>query len=149
MSLVHVTIDIDASPEEVFDTVMDPLRLRDWVTIHRGVDNVSADPAARGSRMDQVLCMRGINFKVHWRLVSVDRPNRAEWEGRGPALSKARIVYQLRANGDNSTAFEYTNEFHAPGGPLGNVASRIFVGDASEREARNSLSRLKELLERR
>ena len=44
--------------------------------------------------------------------------------------------------------FEYTNEFTAPGGRLGNVASRVLVGAASEREARNSLARLKALLER-
>jgi hypothetical protein len=35
-----------------------------------------------------------------------------------------------------------------PGGPLGSVASKVFVGDASEREAGGSLSRLKALLER-
>jgi uncharacterized protein YndB with AHSA1/START domain len=148
MSTVHVKIDIDAAPEEVFDTVMDPLRLREWVTIHRSVNNVSRDPSVAGARMDQVLCMRGVNFTVHWRLVGVQRPRRAEWEGRGPALSKARILYQLSGDETGPTTFEYTNEFHAPGGPLGNMASRVVVGGASEREARNSLSRLKDLLER-
>ena len=44
--------------------------------------------------------------------------------------------------------FEYTNEFTVPGGRLGSVASRVIVGAASEREASNSLSRLKALLER-
>jgi uncharacterized protein YndB with AHSA1/START domain len=147
MSTVHVTINIDAPPETVFDTVMDPTRLRDWVTIHRSVDNVSADPVAAGARMDQVLCMRGVNFKVHWRLVSVQRPHSAEWHGRGPALSRARILYRLRGDTHGPTTFEYTNEFHAPGGPLGAVASRVVVGHASEREAQNSLLRLKDLLE--
>lgn len=148
MSTVHVTIDIAAPPAEVFDTVMDPNRLGDWVTIHRGLDHVSQDPGAAGARMDQVLCMRGVNFKVHWRLVAVDRPHRAEWEGRGPALSRARILYQLAGEDGGPTTFEYTNEFHAPGGPLGNLASRVVVGAASEREAQNSLQRLKLLVER-
>ena len=44
--------------------------------------------------------------------------------------------------------FEYTNEFTPPGGMLGNVASRVIVGAASEREAQNSLRALKRLLER-
>ena len=44
--------------------------------------------------------------------------------------------------------FAYTNEFHLPGGRLGNVASRVIVGATSEREANNSLARLKALLER-
>ncbi len=85
MSTVRVTIDIDAPPEEVFDTIMDPNRLGDWVTIHRSVSNVSAQPDSDGAKMDQVLCMRGVNFKVHWTLVHVTRPHEAEWEGRGPA----------------------------------------------------------------
>jgi uncharacterized protein YndB with AHSA1/START domain len=147
MSLVHVSIDIDAPPELVFDTIMDPRRLGDWVTIHRSVSNVSAQPEDPGARMDQVLCMRGVNFKVHWTLVDVRRPKEAEWEGRGPALSKARIHYRLSGDSDGPTQFDYTNEFHAPGGPLGAVASRVFVGHASEREARSSLNRLKRLVE--
>jgi uncharacterized membrane protein len=147
MSLVHVSIDIDAPPEVVFDTIMDPRRLGDWVTIHRSVSNVSSQPENRGARMDQVLCMRGVNFKVHWTLSDVRRPREAEWEGRGPALSKARIHYRLSGDSDGPTKFDYTNEFHAPGGPLGAVASRVFVGQASEREARSSLNRLKRLIE--
>ncbi|HWD64326.1 MAG TPA: SRPBCC family protein [Solirubrobacteraceae bacterium] len=149
MSLVHVSIHIDAPPEVVFDTIMDPQRLGDWVTIHRSVSNVSAQADNRGARMDQVLCMRGVNFKVHWTLADVRRPQEAEWEGRGPALSKARIHYRLSGDSDGPTKFDYTNEFHAPGGPLGAMASRVFVGQASEREAQNSLKRLKSLIESR
>lgn len=126
---------------------MDPQRLGEWVTIHRAVSNFSDDPAARGAKMDQVLCMRGVNFKVHWTLVDVNPPCEAEWEGRGPALSKARIHYRLSGQDGGPTTFDYTNEFHAPGGPLGAVASRVLVGHGSEREARNSLNRLKDLLE--
>lgn len=147
MSLVRVSIDIKAAREVVFDTIMDPKRLGDWVTIHRSVSNVSHPPERPGAKMDQVLCMRGVNFKVHWTLVDVSRPSEAEWEGRGPALSKARIHYRLSDGDDGSTKFDYTNEFHAPGGPFGAMASRVLVGQASEREARESLNRLKDLVE--
>lgn len=149
MTLICVSIDIDAPPQDVFETVMDPNRLADWVTIHRSVSNVSSNPDNPGARMDQVLCMRGVNFKVHWTLVDVKRPQEAEWEGRGPALSKARIHYKLSGNDNGPTRFDYTNEFHAPGGPFGAMASRVLVGHASEREARESLNRLKVLVEKR
>lgn len=147
MSLVQVSIDIKAAPEAVFDTIMDPKRLGDWVTIHRSVSNVSHAPEHPGAKMDQVLCMRGVNFKVHWTLVDISRPDEAEWEGRGPALSKARIHYRLTGEPSGPTKFDYTNEFHAPGGPFGAMASRVLVGQASEREARESLNRLKNLIE--
>jgi acetyl-CoA C-acetyltransferase len=148
MSTVHVKIDIRAPIEEVWGTIMDPGRFNDWVTIHKAVKHVSPDPTKQGATMEQVMQMRGIPFTVHWKLVDVSAPNMAEWLGRGPAHSEARIRYALSSNGDGSTSFEYTNAFTPPGGRLGSVASRVVVGAASEREAHNSLSRLKNLLER-
>jgi uncharacterized protein YndB with AHSA1/START domain len=148
MSTVHVKIDIDAPIDRVWETVMDPSRLKDWVTIHRSLGDVSSRPLARGATMEQVLHMRGVSFHVHWTLVDVNPPNVAEWDGRGPAYSRARIRYQLSDDGDGRTLFEYTNEFTVPGGRLGTVASRVIVGAASEREANNSLVRLKALVER-
>ena len=148
MSIVHVKIDIDAPVERVWGVVMDPERLKDWVTIHRSVRDASHAPLRRGSTMEQVLHIRGFSFHVHWTVVAVSAPYRAEWEGIGPAHSRARILYQLTGDGDGGTSFEYTNEFTVPGGRLGSVASHVIVGAASEREALNSLSRLKALLER-
>src|ERR1022692_1600077 len=147
MSTVHVKIDIDAPIQRVWATIMDPQRLKDWVTIHRSVKNVSAEPSSEGATMDQAMQIRGVTFRVHWTLAAVSPPHHAEWEGRGPAHSRARIRYELSRGDDGPTTFEYTNEFTAPGGRLGNVASRVIVGPASEREARYSLSRLKALLE--
>jgi uncharacterized protein YndB with AHSA1/START domain len=148
MSTVHTKIEIDAPVERVWETVMDPHQLKDWVTIHRSVREVSEQPLRKGSTMDQVLHIRGVSFRVHWTLVDVSPPNVAEWEGRGPAHSRARIRYQVSDGENGHTTFEYTNEFTPPGGRLGNVASRVIVGAASEREATNSLARLKALLEK-
>ena len=147
MATVHVKTKINAPIERVWETVMDPKRLKDWVTIHRSVKDVSAQPLRQGSTMDQVLHMRGVSFRVHWTLADVKEPNSAKWEGQGPAHSRARITYQLSSNGDDTTEFEYSNDFSPPGGKLGHMASRVIVGAASEREARHSLERLKALLE--
>jgi carbon monoxide dehydrogenase subunit G len=146
MSGVHVQIDLDAPVERVWETVMDPSRLKDWVTINRSVRNVSDQPLRKGSTMDQVLHLL-VTFHVHWTLVAISAPNHAEWEGRGPAHSRARICYDLTPKGDNATVFDYTNDFMPPGGRLGVVASRVIVGAASEREANHSLARLKQLVE--
>jgi carbon monoxide dehydrogenase subunit G len=146
MSEVRANIDIDAPPEAVYDTVLDPSRLHDWVTIHRKVNKVDDGEPRKGFRMDQTLCLRHANFKVHWTLTEADRPHRATWEGKGPAGSYARTSYVLKER-DGGTQFEYENEFTAPGGILGAAASRVIVGGVPEREANRSLSRLKSLLE--
>ena len=148
MSTVHVKTKIDAPVERVWETVMDPTRLEQWVTIHRALKSAPRQPLRAGSTMEQVMHFRGISFSVHWTLVDVHQPRHAEWEGRGPAHSRAKIRYELASDSDGATEFEYLNEFTPPGGRLGVVASRVIVGAASEREANRSLQKLKELLER-
>jgi uncharacterized membrane protein len=148
MSTVSAKIEINAPIERVWETIMDPHRLGEWVTIHKSVSDVSDNPLRRGSTMDQAMHVRGVTFRVHWTLMAVDSPRHAEWEGGGPAHSTAIIRYELSRDDADHTTFQYTNEFHPPGGRLGNAASRMIVGATSEREANNSLSRLKALLER-
>jgi uncharacterized membrane protein len=147
MSRVRVRTRIKAPVDRVWKTVMNPDCLQDWVTIHRSVEAVSSRPLHEGSTMDQVLQLRGVSFPVHWTLVEVNQPTHAEWEGVGPAHSRARIRYELTADGDGATQLEYMNEFTPPGGRLGTVVGRAIVRAASEREAEESLGRLKALLE--
>src|SRR3954464_8354936 len=119
MTLVKASIDIEAPPERVYDAMLAPARLKDWVTIHRRVNK--ADPGAphEGYEMEQTLCLRGANFKVRWTLTEAQRPDRATWEGRGPAHFYARTAYTLAPlNGGSKTRFDYENEFKAPGGML-------------------------------
>lgn len=148
MSQVTVHIDIDAPPEAVYDAMLDPGRLEEWVTIHRRLDRADDGALREGYTMDQTLVLRGAPFKVRWTLTDYDRPRTATWEGKGPGGSYARTTYRLAPVGGSATRFEYENEYKAPGGVLGAAASRALVGGTSAREARASLQRLKQLLER-
>ena len=146
MTLVTASIDIDAPRERVYDLMLDPARLDEWVTIHRRVNRHDDGTPREGYEMVQTLCIRGANFKVRWTLTEADRPDRATWEGRGPAHSYARTSFMLSENG-GGTRFDYENEFKAPGGFLGAAASRVLVGGVPDREAHHSLERLKALIE--
>lgn len=147
MSTVTASIDIAATPTAVWDAVMDPSRLGEWVTIHRKLRG-SDDGAPRvGFRMDQQVHLRGVSLDVHWTLVKCLPGERALWEGRGPARSRARTEYRLRPTDRGGTRFDYRNEFHAPLGPLGALASRALVGGMPEREATQTLIRLRSILE--
>jgi carbon monoxide dehydrogenase subunit G len=147
VSEVHAQIEIDAPPASVYDVMLDPERLHEWVTIHRKVNRVDDGSPHKGYEMDQTLCLRHANFKVHWTLTKADRPHAATWEGRGPAGSYARTSYRLQEIDGGRTRFQYENEFKAPGGFLGKAASRVIVGGVPEREANRSLENLKALLE--
>lgn len=147
MIRVTASIEIDAPPRDVWDVVMDPDRLGDWVSIHRAVEKVSDRPLRAGATLDQRLCLRGVNFHVRWKVAEVRDGELAVWEGRGPARSKAHTAYRLARGENGGTRFEYENEFKAPLGPLGAVASRALVGGLPEREAQATLSNLKRLVE--
>jgi uncharacterized protein YndB with AHSA1/START domain len=147
MTLVTASIDIAAPRERVFDLVLDPGRLDEWVTIHRRVNEADGGPPREGYEMVQTLCLRGANFKVRWKLTELQDDAHVTWEGRGPAHSYARTSYSLSDLDGSGTHFEYENEFKPPGGILGAAASRVIVGGQPEREAIRSLEALKALLE--
>jgi uncharacterized protein YndB with AHSA1/START domain len=146
MSKVKVEIDIAVPPERVWELIMDPDRLKEWVTIHRRLGAVSDRPLRRGSTMQQSLALRGARFTVDWTLTEVSKPERVRWEGKGPARSKADTSYELKPI-EGGTRFSYCNEFKAPFGPIGAAASRALVGGVPAREANASLAKLKQLLE--
>jgi len=137
---------IAASPEAVWEMVMDPRCLGEWVTIHRRLLRADSGPPRVGYEMDQRIHMRGVSLDVHWKLVECQPGHLAVWEGRGPARSRARSEYRL--TGENGgTRFDYRNEFHVPLGPFGAIMSRALVGGMPEREARRTLERLRSHLQ--
>jgi carbon monoxide dehydrogenase subunit G len=147
MSLITATIHIAATPRQVWDMVMDPKRLHEWVTIHRNLVSADNGPPRVGYRMDQQIHLRGVNLEVHWELIDCKETALAVWEGRGPARSRARTEYHLNGDADG-TRFDYRNEFRAPFGPVGAIVSRALVGGIPEREAKKTLVRLRTQLER-
>jgi carbon monoxide dehydrogenase subunit G len=142
--IVERTIQIAAPPEAIYDVVMDPKRLGDWVTIHHGLDKAPAGKLTKGSRLTQSLKLAGRRFRVNWTVVE-NEPARVVWEGRGPVASRARVEYRFFPNG-KGTRFSYSNEYELPGGPLGKMAGRA-VAKVTEKELEGSLRRLKSLLE--
>jgi carbon monoxide dehydrogenase subunit G len=147
MSLVTASTEIAAAPAEVWGLVMDPTRLREWVTIHRKLVRHDEGAPHVGYEMRQQIHLRGVTLEVRWKLVE-HQPNRlAVWAGRGPARSRARSEYALTEI-PAGTRFDYRNEFWPPLGPLGAVVSRALVGGMPQREANRTLELLSERLQR-
>ena len=142
---VERTIEIGAPAREVYDIVMDPTRLRDWVTIHDHLEDAPNGPLKHGSKLTQWLKLAGRRFKVRWTIVENDPCRRVVWEGRGPVGSHAQVVYEFDENGQE-TRFFYMNQYDLPGGVVGRVAGRA-VARVTEKELDGSLRRLKSLVE--
>jgi carbon monoxide dehydrogenase subunit G len=142
---VERTTHIAAPPERVYDIVMDPSRLKDWVTVHHRLEGAPEAPLKKGSQLTQYLKLAGRRFKVRWRVVENQPCEHVVWEGRGPVASHARVEYRFDSN-DGGTEFSYVNEYDLPGGPLGKFAGRA-VSRVTQKELDGSLQRLKRLVE--
>jgi carbon monoxide dehydrogenase subunit G len=142
---VERTVEIAAPPERVYEVVMDPARLADWVTIHHHLVDAPNGPLEKGSELTQCLRLAGTKFNVRWTVVENDPCVRVVWEGRGPVTSHARVAYGFVPNGEGTT-FSYLNEYDLPGGPLGRFAGRA-VSRVTQKEIDGTLQRLKSLVE--
>ena len=146
MTKLEREIDIQASPDAVYDVLADPTCLGEWVTIQEELEEAPNGDLKAGSKLRQRMKVAGQRFRLHWTVIEADRPTRIVWEGRGPMGSKARAIYELSGDGDGGTKFSYMNEYGLPGGPAGKLAGRAILG-ASGREADRTLKRLKKLVE--
>jgi carbon monoxide dehydrogenase subunit G len=139
------TIEIDAPPERVYELVMDPHRLGEWVTIHDHLEDAPPGRLEQGSDLTQCLRLAGRKFHVRWKVVENRPCERVVWEGRGPVASRALVIYDFHPNG-HRTRFTYLNEYELPGGWLGRLAERT-VARVTAKEIEATMKRLKKLLE--
>lgn len=143
---VERTVEIAATPERIYEVIMDPACLERWVTIHAALEDAPDGQLKRGSTLTQRLQLAGRGFTVHWKVIE-NRPSRkVVWEGRGPMRSHAGVTYELAPSGSDGTRFTYTNEFALPGGPLGRVAGPV-VRRVTAGELDRSLERLRSMVE--
>ena len=148
MAKLERTIDIDASPEDVYDVLTDPNCLGEWVTIQDELVSAPEPPLEKGDCIVQQMKVVGKKFKVSWDVEIADRPKKVRWTGNGPMGSKARATYELASNGNGGTKFSYLNEYDMPGGPVGKMAGKAMTS-ASGKEADSTLKRLKEFVEKK
>jgi uncharacterized protein YndB with AHSA1/START domain len=147
MPAVVSEMEIAAPPEAVWEVVMDPHRLGDWVTTHHALGDGAPRELSAGSTFRQTLKLSGAKFEVAWTVVECERPRRIVWDGDGPKGSSAGVVYELEPSDADTTKFRYENEFELPGGALGRLAARTVGAATAKREAERSLVNLKRLIE--
>ena len=136
---------IAAPPERVYEIVMDPRRLEEWVSIHKSLDEAPDGNLRKGSELTQELKLAGRTFHVHWTVVENDPCKRVVWEGEGPMHSGASVVYEFREE-EGGTDFYYANEYHLPGGRLGALAGPA-IKRVTSKEVDKTLENLKKLAE--
>lgn len=141
---VHESVDLAATPEEVWDKLMDPCFLDEWVSAHREIEEMPELPLGVGATFTQKLGVGPVKFKVRWEVLEADKPELARWRGCGPGGAEAQITYRLEADGNGGTRFRYENDYELPGGVVAKTAGKAVGSAAGRREARKSMQKLAE-----
>ena len=146
MSKLQREIEIDASPDAVYDKLTDPNCLAEWVSVHDALEEAPSRNVEKGDTLVQRLKVAGRKFRIRWHVDEASRPHRVVWTGKGPMGTRARATYEISKDGGPGCTFTYVNEYDLPGGPAGKLVGRA-IGAASGKEADKTLRQLKKLVE--
>ncbi len=145
MTEIRRTIEINASPEEVFTVLTDLDRLPDWSTITVATHDVPAARLSKDDRFRQSLRVVGRQIDAQWTVTALDRPRHVAYEATGPRGAHLRMSQTVTGDRGRSTV-SFEIDYELPGGVVGDLAASI-LERRNEREVEHSLHNLKDLAE--
>ena len=122
-SEVHTSVEVDATPEEVWEVVADPRNLPKW---DRHITKIVGVPPAGlevGTEDDTRMTFWNVSAHVEAEVLELDPPKRSVIRLSGP-LIKATVTTTITPNGQDRTRLEHHVEYQFRGGPLGHIAAR-------------------------
>jgi uncharacterized membrane protein len=147
MARIERHIKIGRPPAEVFALLTDLDRLPEWATIVVGTRDVSEFPLREGCTFRQTLRVLGREVESDWRVTELEVPRRVAYEAAAPG-GGTLTMRQTVVSGDGNSRVEIELDYELPGGWLGELLDRGVVEEQNEREAEQSLERLKTLAEK-
>ena len=136
---------IDASPEQVFDVLMDTDCYGDWVVGSKEIRATDNDWPAVGSRFHHRVGVGPLTVDDHTQVEEIDPPRRLKLRARARPLGTAMVTLALRPAGDGThvTMIE---------GPADRLTALIFnplTHALTRRRNDESLRRLRRIAESR
>jgi uncharacterized protein YndB with AHSA1/START domain len=121
-SVVEVSVDIDAVPEQVWKVVADPENLQRWDR-HISVVDGARGELHEGDEYTTELRFMGARARAHMRVLAL-KPNqysRVAMDG----IVEGTVETWLEPLGTERTRLRHRVQYRFKGGPLGEVAARF------------------------
>lgn len=146
MRRVELAIDIEAPVGSIWAMLTDPPGFPDWISGMQSVELLTEGEYGVGTRY-RVIAGRG-DRSISWVVEIRDLvPNRRiEYTYTGDVEGKGGWLIESREENDGYWVTSF-DEFTPPGGWLVKLLSRFWLDNAARSSRRESLERLKELLE--
>ena len=144
MADITVSRSFTTPQQQLWDTISDPSRFEEWLTLH---EKWKAEPPTRlekGSTMSEVLSIMNMPNTIEFTVTEYDAPHKTSFSGTG--MAGAEITFTLRVESDEksaSTAYidaQFVSQMMV--GAVGGAIER-----ASKKELDASLEKLAGLVE--
>jgi coenzyme Q-binding protein COQ10 len=145
MAHLKLTEHIEAPIEDVFELFIDAKRWPEWMAGGIEVKEITGPPDQVGTRIRDVSNFMGRQMESWTEVVEVERPHLYRMTTEGAGL-KGTGTFRLTPAGQG-TDVDVENEYELPAGFLGEIADRLFIERAMERQLRHSAENFKALAE--
>jgi carbon monoxide dehydrogenase subunit G len=122
VTVAHVSVDVDASPEQVWKVVSDPRNLPRWDHHIVGVAGVPKGGIAEGTAYRTQVRFFGAKAAATSKVVTLDPPRYAKVRVRG--LLDATVETWIEPLDGGRTRLRHRVDYRFPGGSIGEVAAR-------------------------
>lgn len=146
MAIARMTSHFEAPAERVFELVTDFKRYPEWGVNYSEILEVLGPTNHVGTRIHAVMRLLGRRMEGWAEIVEIDPPHLLKIRGTGNDGGSTTTTIRLTPVGMGTDA-EMEVEYEVPGGLFGEIADRLFVERAAERDVRHSLENFKALVE--
>src|SRR5437870_4418038 len=125
-SEAHVSVEVDALPERVWEVVTDPRNLPRWDRHVTKVVGVPPEGLDVGTEYTTRLTFWSVGAHVDAEVLEFKPPEHSKIRLTGP-LIEAVVTTHVTPIGEDRSRLEHDIEYRFRGGPLGHIAARALA----------------------
>ncbi len=144
MARILKSIDIDSSPDNVFNYVTNVSTQPDWIKFMKAVDITAGDGKSKGTTDRSVIKLGPSAQEMEALWTEYDPPRSFARKATSGMEMEGRMTFAPR---DDGTYVEWTIAYRPPMGALGGVVDALFMNRVFQNEIEESLESLKAQLE--
>lgn len=146
MRRVELAVDIDASARDIWTVLTDPAGFPDWIKGIQSAQVLAQGEYGVGTRY-HVTAGTG-NRSVEWtvEIIALEPERRIDFTYSGDVEGRGGWLIESREDGEGYRVTSF-DEFAPPGGWLIKLLSKVWLDNAARASRRESLQRLKEIVE--
>ncbi|HET9084247.1 MAG TPA: SRPBCC family protein [Candidatus Limnocylindrales bacterium] len=145
MNQLRFTQHFEVPVEQAFELAIDYKRLPEWNVSYVAVDEVTGPPDKVGTKIYAKIRLLGRTMEGWAKIVEIERPRLVRMTGTSTQGGSLTTTYRFTPVGTGSD-IEILAEYELPG-MFGQVADKLFVQKAIERDVRHSLENFKAFVE--